>query len=347
MPSMRILCGVALALALIFSNGTAKAQAVGVVLDAVPGAIVERDGTRGRLVERSSIVSGDVIRTDANGTVQIVFNDRTRIAIGPNSHFVVEQVEIGRSERARRFIVSALSGTFRFLSGRSAKQSYEIKTPTATLGIRGTVFDVAVERRGQTNVVTHEGLVRMCSRGRRCADVLEGCAMARTQSFGRVGPPRDLEERNSILARAFPFILSQSRLRPSFRARTENCGAVRDTVLQLRAPVPVNPPVATPTPQPLAGNASQGNRGQGVANAAAGSRGNSASSGGTRGASGSASAGNASGAGGSGSQGGNSGGNNSGGNAGGNAGGNSGGNSAGNSGGGNAPVKDAVQSGGN
>ena len=280
MPSTRILRVLAIAITAFLCAGFAMAQSVGVVLDVMPGAIVERDGKRGRLVDRSSIVTGDVIRTDASGTVQIVFNDRTRIAIGPNTRFVVEDVQIGTGERARRFVVRVLSGTFRFLSGESAKESYQIKTPTATLGIRGTIFDVAVEQRGQTNVVTHEGVVRMCGRGRRCADVFEGCAMARTMAFGRVGAPRDRAERDSILVRAFPFVLSQSQLQPAFRARTENCGDVERTTLAI--------PPAVATSRPTAGTAQQRSTSAGSGgNSAASAGGSAASGGGTQGAGGS------------------------------------------------------------
>ena len=40
-----------------------------------------------------------------------------------------------------QFTINALSGTFRFITGKSAKDAYQIKTSMGMIGVRGTAFD--------------------------------------------------------------------------------------------------------------------------------------------------------------------------------------------------------------
>jgi hypothetical protein len=42
------------------------------------------------------------------------------------------------------FVATATKGVFRFVTGNLPKSSYTIHTPTATIGIRGTIFSLAV-----------------------------------------------------------------------------------------------------------------------------------------------------------------------------------------------------------
>ena len=228
------------AFACFLSAGAALAQSVGVAASVTQGAFVQVDGTLERLAPRQAISTGDVILTDATGTVELSFRDRTRIVVGPNTRFEIDEVALNANGTARRFSVSLLGGVFRFLSGDSPKRSYELHTPTATMGIRGTVFDVAVDSRNTTRLVTFEGNVRFCGRGRRCAVVTGGCAMVQANRWGRVRPPEDKTERDAAINTVFPFVTNQRGLGGRYRARTESCGDVDPFV------VLSTPPAASP-----------------------------------------------------------------------------------------------------
>ena len=43
------------------------------------------------------------------------------------------------------FVMTATQGIFRFASGKLPKNAYRLHTPAATIGIRGTVLDLAIE----------------------------------------------------------------------------------------------------------------------------------------------------------------------------------------------------------
>jgi hypothetical protein len=67
--------------------------------------------------------------------------------------------------RAGNFSINAVRGAFRFITGNSPKNAYSIITPTATIGMRGTQFDLTVDRLGgTTRVLEYEGITRICKR---------------------------------------------------------------------------------------------------------------------------------------------------------------------------------------
>ncbi|MEM6824330.1 MAG: FecR domain-containing protein [Pseudomonadota bacterium] len=213
-------------------------QDVGVAIPVARGAEIERPAGSERLRTRTAIRNGDAIVTDGTGVVQLLFLDETRVVLGPNTRFEIEDVSIGSGETPN-FTVGILGGVFRFLSGKTPRSAYELRTPTATMGIRGTVFDVAVDTaRRTTRLVTFDGTVRFC--GARCGNISGGCRMVRTDGFGRLRPPKDKRERDAVLNTLFPFILDQAALSARYRARTERCGDI-DPLLIL-APVPSQAP---------------------------------------------------------------------------------------------------------
>ncbi|HYF58759.1 MAG TPA: FecR family protein, partial [Burkholderiaceae bacterium] len=89
------------------------------------------------------IRSGDRIRTGADGRVQLRFADGALISIQPGSDFRVEQWAFDAS-RQRSFF-QLVQGSVRAVSGAIGKRDrddFRLKTPTATIGIRGTEFTV-------------------------------------------------------------------------------------------------------------------------------------------------------------------------------------------------------------
>jgi hypothetical protein len=67
--------------------------------------------------------------------------------------------------------VNISKGAFQFITGIAPKNRYEIKTPTASLGGLGTVFDVYAADNGETAVFLHEGGVDICNTARSCQNL--------------------------------------------------------------------------------------------------------------------------------------------------------------------------------
>ena len=58
---------------------------------------------------------------------------------------------------AQKVSIDAVKGAFRFITGISKKDAYSISTPTAVIAVRGTEFDMHVDRGGETELVMFGG----------------------------------------------------------------------------------------------------------------------------------------------------------------------------------------------
>lgn len=162
------------------------------------------------IFESDKVVTG-------GGNVQILFIDDTKLVVGPNSTLVIDRFLMRGGNRAQKFSVDALRGTFRFISGKSAKNAYDIKTANATIGIRGTAFDFSSG--GETLVAVFEGGVRLCASG-TCESIPEGCGVgrARRNDVDQLGG-----RSKSQALRSLPYIINQGSLNRPFRVNTRSC----------------------------------------------------------------------------------------------------------------------------
>ena len=86
-----------------------------------------------------AIFKGDLLQTDASGSLAVTFDDDTTFKLGPSATLEVSDFlfEEGGSKNAATFNV--VRGTAAFVASLVAKTGdMKIATPTATLGIRGT-----------------------------------------------------------------------------------------------------------------------------------------------------------------------------------------------------------------
>jgi len=89
------------------------------------------------------IRSGDRIRTGPDGRVQLRFADGALMSIAPGSDFRIEDYAF--DEQRPRSFFELMQGSVRTVSGRIGKrdpEAFRFRTPTATIGIRGTEFTV-------------------------------------------------------------------------------------------------------------------------------------------------------------------------------------------------------------
>jgi hypothetical protein len=94
----------------------------------------------------------------------------------------------GPGSTAKKVLFEATKGTFRFFSGNSPHDAYQVTTPQATIGVRGTVYDVEIGP-GRTRVVLQRGAVHVCVRNTRlCKDLTEIGSSAVVSTKGISGP---------------------------------------------------------------------------------------------------------------------------------------------------------------
>ncbi|MBF9058585.1 hypothetical protein HKCCSP123_05260 [Rhodobacterales bacterium HKCCSP123] len=230
--------------ALVMATSSAMAQPIATAVQVDGAATITLNGRSGALRSGVRVEQGSTIATGGSGVVQLTFDDATNMVIGPNSQLEITAVLMGGGNRASRFAVNAVAGGFRFISGNSARDAYEITTPTATMGIRGTEFDIAVARRS-TALALFSGGVQMCRSRGNCALVQGSCAIARTEGsrISGVGGAEAAE----LLEAAFPLVRGQRALRPNFRVSSGGCDQY---TRQIRSEAPAPTPQGAPQPQP-------------------------------------------------------------------------------------------------
>lgn len=112
------------------------------------------DGTNRALKRRSEIFNGDVIRTGPTGSVQIRFIDKALMTIKANSEMNMEAyllAQEGNTEQKEQVLMSLVKGGFRTITGtigKGDKSAYKVNTPAASIGIRGTNYEVQQEADG-------------------------------------------------------------------------------------------------------------------------------------------------------------------------------------------------------
>ena len=161
-------------LLMLAGAATPAAAATGVALGVDTDARAETGADIRVLAVGSDVFIGDRVVTDAKGLVQIKFSDETELVVGPNSELLLEDYLLRSDGSVGKFAVNALSGTFRFVTGNGAKDDYQIKTPTGTIGIRGTAFDFFVTGRF-TRVLMFHGSTNLCNRSGNCVTLAETC----------------------------------------------------------------------------------------------------------------------------------------------------------------------------
>jgi hypothetical protein len=205
-------------LLLLALAATPAGAASGTALGVDPDARLEDQAGTKTLVVGTDVFIGDRVVTDAKGLVQIRFSDRTELVVGPRSALVIEDYLLREDGSGGKFAINALSGTFRFVTGGAPKDRYAIKTPTGTVGVRGTAFDLRVVG-DHVSLLLFHGAVVMCNLANQCVTVDEFCdvGMYDPTQAALLGNMADFqgEERNAMRG-MFPWAISEADLISAF-----------------------------------------------------------------------------------------------------------------------------------
>ena len=191
------------------------------------------------LATGDDVFSNELITTSSNADAKFQLLDQTTLAIGPNASIILDRFVYDRKNGATDVSINAIKGSFRFLSGTTPDTGYKIATPTGTVGIRGTEFEIFIDDNGETAVALISGEVEMCSLQRSCERLKEAGHYLRVLRTGRF--IRAKRANRSILgsranaARAFPFLHGKRKLGKVFKLRRARIKARRGGATKRRA----------------------------------------------------------------------------------------------------------------
>lgn len=177
----------------------------------------ERELKTGSRVHRN-----ELLQTGPQAQAELKLDDNTKLALGPDAELRLDEYSVAAGSDTKTIALKLLKGTLRFLTGSNASESYKIETPSATIGVRGTVFDIYVAPEGDTLVLLHQGEVEVCSRSRTCRPHRDSGRIVRATLPGIVSQPikwtADLVPGVRV-AHAFPFVGKRLTIDPVRRLR--------------------------------------------------------------------------------------------------------------------------------
>jgi hypothetical protein len=123
-------------------------EAIGFVKTASGDATVTDAGKAVKASPGTPVRLGSVLRTGSRGSMGITFKDNSVMSFGPDTEVAVDEYLYAPGKGELGFGASMTKGTLNMVSGVIAKlkpDAARLRTPTGTIGIRGTHFAVKVE----------------------------------------------------------------------------------------------------------------------------------------------------------------------------------------------------------
>jgi len=130
---------------------------IGAITDFKGGGQIKRSSSTIPANKSSGIEKMDTVITNSQGKFGITFNDQTKVNITENSKLVIDDFVYDDNAKSKgKLGLKVALGTVRYTSGAIAHNnpnSVDIRTPTATIAVRGTDFLMSVDEVGRTTVI--------------------------------------------------------------------------------------------------------------------------------------------------------------------------------------------------
>jgi hypothetical protein len=180
LPGLRLLESMQGIGAAVVAAGLLAGAAVAGSLGSIGGAESVVNEVKGNLAPGKvvAVLRGDDVyrdegvRTAADSSARLVLRDETVLTVGPSSLVKLDEFVYAGAGQKGAIGVNVIKGALVFATGDAEKHSYQITTPTAVLGVRGTVFRVEASA-SKTRVTLIEGAINVCVKAHlaRCADL--------------------------------------------------------------------------------------------------------------------------------------------------------------------------------
>ena len=144
---------------LIISVGvSAQDTSIGTIVEHKGSSSIERE--EGDIIAVSSAFIPEVQANDtaetADGRMLIQFLDEAKLSLTENTRVYIDKVYYDPNPAKSKMVMRMAVGTARFASGRLGmvnKNNIDIKTPTATISVRGTDFTTTIDELGRSLIV--------------------------------------------------------------------------------------------------------------------------------------------------------------------------------------------------
>lgn len=171
------------------------------------------------LAQGDAVHQNEIIEVGLDASSELKLDDETKLALGPGSKLALDKFVYDPAKRDGSIVLNLAKGAFRFMTGVAAKPTYVVRTPVASITVRGTIFDIYVMDDGMVWMLLHEGAIQICNDRGKCRLLDEPGKLIRVLSNGDVGSPvrwASLPGRESTpFQKAFPFVVKAPSIDPT------------------------------------------------------------------------------------------------------------------------------------
>jgi hypothetical protein len=111
-------------------------------------SVVHRGAETLPIREGMHLLVDDVLQTSADGRLGVIFQDGTRISIGPGTEIKIDRFVYEPAEGKFGLLLRLARGVLTYISGKIAQfspESVTVQTPVGVVGLRGTHFAISIE----------------------------------------------------------------------------------------------------------------------------------------------------------------------------------------------------------
>jgi hypothetical protein len=230
----------------MLSQGVALAQKVGNIGAANQSATgTPPDASAAHALSvGGAVVHKEKIATSGEGTTQVTFLDKSTLNVGRNSSVVIDKFVYDPSAGTGEMAASMTKGVMRFVGGQvSHTNGATVKTPVATIGIRGGTVTIVFLPGGHIMVIDQFGRIDVTNHVSSQTILRPGYAVEVDGLNQPIGPPFPVPP--NILAQAMAQLTSQPGQHGGVKHWPDDQVAARFGVGNGRLP---NDPANTPGP---------------------------------------------------------------------------------------------------
>ena len=155
-----------------------------------------------------SVFQNEHVRTGEASEAKLVFLDNTDLSVGPTSEVTLDRFAYNPDRGTGRVQIEANRGVFRFVTGSQNKKDYEVVTPSGTIHVKGTEFQLLVAK-GYMIVALESGALSITTNKGRVVPLDQPGTSLTVHKDGRVEGPTPFSGTITKYANAqFPYFVS-------------------------------------------------------------------------------------------------------------------------------------------
>lgn len=143
------------------ATGTAKLPYAGATISEFKGSVsIQLPGQALHAPARGEVLPAETTVSTEDGRLLLRLSDGSNLLVRPNTRLVLKQPESNGWRYLQLLLGRVRAEVQKRLGGSSG---FQMGTPSAVISVRGTKFEVEVNREGLTEVDVHEGVVQLDS----------------------------------------------------------------------------------------------------------------------------------------------------------------------------------------